>query len=327
MDDDHFEDPIQELERRVESLSGIGDDVATQRKREQLEAELQALRTKVFASLSPWQKTLVARHPRRPYTLDYVRFLVDGFVEIHGDRRYSDDAAIVTGFGIFRGRHVLVLGHQKGRDTKEKIFRNFGMPRPEGYRKALRAMQLAEKFRRPILAFIDTPGAYPGIGAEERGQAEAIALNLRVMARLKVPILVTVAGEGGSGGALAIGVGDRVNMLEYSVYSVISPEGCAAILWRDATRSRDAARAMKMTAPDLLSLDVADEIVPEVVGGAHVDPARQAALLGDVLERQLAELERQSPDELVAARYRRFRRMGRVVIPGAPPSPAPRADS
>jgi acetyl-CoA carboxylase carboxyl transferase subunit alpha len=327
MDDDHFEDPIQELERRVESLSGIGDDVATQRKREQLESELQALRTKVFASLSPWQKTLVARHPRRPYTLDYVRYLVDGFVEIHGDRRYADDAAIVAGFGIFRGRHVLVLGHQKGRDTKEKIFRNFGMPRPEGYRKALRAMQLAEKFRRPILAFIDTPGAYPGIGAEERGQAEAIALNLRVMARLKVPILVTVAGEGGSGGALAIGVGDRVNMLEYAVYSVISPEGCAAILWRDATRSRDAARAMKMTAPDLLSLDVADEIVPEVVGGAHVDPARQAALLGDVLERQLAELERQSPDELIASRYRRFRRMGRVVIPGEPPSPPPRVGS
>ena len=327
MDDDHFEDPIQELERRVESLSGIGDDVATQRKREQLESELHALRTKVFASLSPWQKTLVARHPRRPYTLDYVRFLIDGFVEIHGDRRYADDAAIVAGFGMFRGRHVLVLGHQKGRDTKEKIFRNFGMPRPEGYRKALRAMQLAEKFRRPIIAFIDTPGAYPGIGAEERGQAEAIALNLRVMARLKVPILVTIAGEGGSGGALAIGVGDRVNMLEYAVYSVISPEGCAAILWRDATRSRDAARAMKMTAPDLLALDVADEIVPEVVGGAHVDPARQAALLGDVLERQLAELERQSPDELIASRYRRFRRMGRVVNPGETTSSPPRAGS
>jgi acetyl-CoA carboxylase carboxyl transferase subunit alpha len=326
MDDDKFEDPILELERRVESLSGIGDDLATQRKREQLEEELHALRIKVFAGLSPWQKTLVARHPRRPYTLDYIRFLIDGFVEIHGDRRYSDDAAIVAGFGVFRGRHVLALGHQKGRDTKEKIFRNFGMPRPEGYRKALRAMQLAEKFRRPILAFIDTPGAYPGIGAEERGQAEAIALNLRVMARLKVPIVVTIAGEGGSGGALAIGVGDRVNMLEYSVYSVISPEGCAAILWRDATRSRDAARAMKMTAPDLLSLDVADEIVPEVVGGAHVDPPRQAQILGDVLDRQLAELETQSPEMLVASRYRRFRRMGRAVIPSAS-SPAPTAGS
>ena len=318
VDEDTFEEPIQELERRVESLSGMSDDLATQRKREQLEGELQALRARVFAALSPWQKTLVARHPRRPYTLDYVRHLVDGFVEIHGDRRYSDDAAIVCGFGAFRGRPVLVVGHQKGRDTKEKIFRNFGMPRPEGYRKALRAMKLAEKYGRPILTLIDTPGAYPGIGAEERGQAEAIAFNLREMARLRVPILVTIAGEGGSGGALAIGVGDRVNMLEFSVYSVISPEGCAAILWRDASRSRDAARAMRMTAPDLLALDIADEIVPEVTGGAHVDPARQAALLGDVLERQLAELERDSPDALVAARYRRFRRMGRFAAQGAP---------
>jgi acetyl-CoA carboxylase carboxyl transferase subunit alpha len=315
MDEDHFEDPILELERRVEALSGIGDDVQTRRKRDQLEIELQSLRGRIFASLSPWQKTLVARHARRPYTHDYIRQLVEGFVEIHGDRRYADDAAIVAGFGTFRGRPVIIVGHQKGRDTKEKIFRNFGMPRPEGYRKAIRAMELAEKFRRPIIAFIDTPGAYPGIGAEERGQAEAIAHNLRVMARLKVPILVTVAGEGGSGGALAIGVGDRVNMLEFAVYSVISPEGCAAILWRDATRSRDAARAMKMTAPDLLALDVIDEIVPEVIGGAHTDPPRQAAILGDVLERQLLELEALSPDELVAARYQRFRRMGRVVIP------------
>jgi acetyl-CoA carboxylase carboxyl transferase subunit alpha len=315
VDEDAFEEPILELERRVESLSGMGDDVATQRKREQIEGELQAARARVFGSLSAWQKTLVARHPRRPFTLDYVRHLIEGFVEIHGDRRYADDAAIVAGFGTFRGRPVIIVGHQKGRDTKEKIFRNFGMPRPEGYRKAIRAMELAEKFRRPIIAFIDTPGAYPGIGAEERGQAEAIAHNLRVMARLKVPILVTVAGEGGSGGALAIGVGDRVNMLEFAVYSVISPEGCAAILWRDATRSRDAARAMKMTAPDLLALDVIDEIVPEVIGGAHTDPPRQAAILGDVLERQLLELEALSPDELVAARYQRFRRMGRVVIP------------
>lgn len=323
VDEDHFEEPILELERRVESLSGIGDDVATRRKRDQLEIELQALRGRIYASLSPWQKTLVARHPKRPYTLDYIRYLVEGFVEIHGDRRYADDAAVVTGFGWFRGRSVLVVGHQKGRDTKEKIFRNFGMPRPEGYRKALRAMKLAEKYNRPILSFIDTPGAYPGIGAEERGQAEAIALNLKVMTRLRVPILVTIAGEGGSGGALAIGVGDRVNMLEFSVYSVISPEGCAAILWRDSTRSRDAARAMKMTAPDLLALDIADEIVPEVVGGAHVDPARQAAVLGDVLERQLSELADLSPESLIAARYDRFRRMGRVVIPGAATSLPP----
>ena len=318
MDEDAFEEPILELERRVESLSGMGDDVATQRKREQLEVELHAARERVFSSLTPWQKTLVARHPRRPFTLDYIRYLIDGFVEIHGDRRYADDPAIVAGFGSFRGRPVLVIGHQKGRDTKEKIVRNFGMPRPEGYRKALRAMRLAEKYRRPVLTFIDTPGAYPGIGAEERGQAEAIALNLREMARLEVPILVTVTGEGGSGGALAIGVGDRVNMLEFSVYSVISPEGCAAILWRDGSRARDAARAMKMTAPDLLALDVADEIVPEVAGGAHVDPARQAVLLGEVLERQLIELERASPQALVASRYDRFRRIGRFAAPQLP---------
>lgn len=318
MDEDAFEEPILELERRVESLSGMGDDVAMQRKREQLGVELHAARAQVFSSLTPWQKTLVARHPRRPFTLDYIRYLIEGFVEIHGDRRYADDPAIVAGFGSFRGRFVLVIGHQKGRDTKEKIFRNFGMPRPEGYRKALRAMQLAEKYRRPILTFIDTPGAYPGIGAEERGQAEAIALNLREMARLDVPILVTITGEGGSGGALAIGVGDRVNMLEFAVYSVISPEGCAAILWRDGSRSRDAAAAMKMTAPDLLAQDVADEIVPEVTGGAHVDPARQAVMLGEVLERQLDELGRATPAALVATRYGRFRRMGRFTAPDRP---------
>jgi acetyl-CoA carboxylase carboxyl transferase subunit alpha len=318
VDEDAFEEPILELERRVESLSGMGDDVAMQRKREQLGVELHAARAQVFSSLTPWQKTLVARHPRRPFTLDYIRYLIEGFVEIHGDRRYADDPAIVAGFGSFRGRFVLVIGHQKGRDTKEKIFRNFGMPRPEGYRKALRAMQLAEKYRRPILTFIDTPGAYPGIGAEERGQAEAIALNLREMARLDVPILVTITGEGGSGGALAIGVGDRVNMLEFAVYSVISPEGCAAILWRDGSRSRDAAAAMKMTAPDLLAQDVADEIVPEVTGGAHVDPARQAVMLGEVLERQLDELGRATPAALVATRYGRFRRMGRFTAPDRP---------
>jgi acetyl-CoA carboxylase carboxyl transferase subunit alpha len=321
--EDNFEDPILDLERRVESLSGMGDDTATRRKREQLEAELTELRARVFAGLTPWQKTLVARHAKRPYTLDYVRYLVDGFVEIHGDRRFSDDPAIIAGFGTFRGRAVVVIGHQKGRDTKEKIYRNFGMPRPEGYRKALRAMKLAEKYHRPILTLIDTPGAYPGIGAEERGQAEAIAVNLREMARLTVPVLATVTGEGGSGGALAIGVGDRVNMLEFSVYSVISPEGCAAILWRDASRMREAARAMKMTAPDLLALDIVDEIVPEVTGGAHVDPVRQAALLGEVLERQLGTLETTPGVALVAGRYERFRRMGRFTAPSHPPTTVP----
>ncbi len=313
MEEDAFEEPILDLERRIESLSGMGDDVGIRRQREQLLRELEETRLRIFSSLTPWQKTLVARHAKRPYTLDYVRHLIDGFVEVHGDRKYADDPAIITGFGIFRGRAVVIVGHQKGRDTKEKIFRNFGMPRPEGYRKALRVMRLAEKFRRPVLSFIDTPGAYPGIGAEERGQAEAIAFNLREMARLRVPILVTVTGEGGSGGALAIGVGNRVSILEFAVYSVISPEGCAAILWRDPARSRDAARAMKTTAQDLKRLEVVDEIIPEVPGGAHADPARQASIVGDALERQLRELDGLDAEGLVAGRYDRFRRLGRFL--------------
>jgi acetyl-CoA carboxylase carboxyl transferase subunit alpha len=314
--EDAFEEPILELERRIETLSGVGDDLDGQHRREQLQQQLESLRGRIFASLTPWQKTLVARHPRRPYTLDYVEQLVEGFHEIHGDRRFADDAAIVCGFGTFRGRGVMVVGHQKGRDTKEKIRRNFGMPRPEGYRKALRAMELAEKFGRPIVAFIDTPGAYPGIGAEERGQAEAIAYNLRVMARLRTPVVVTVTGEGGSGGALALGIGDRVNMLEFAIYSVISPEGCAAILWRDASKNREAARALGLTAEDLLRNGIVDEVVPEVTGGAHVDPARQAVILGDVLERQLAELGREEHGRLLEARYDRFRRLGQFrVVP------------
>lgn len=308
--EDAFEEPILELERKLESLSGIGDEPELAQERDELQQQLESLRRRIFSTLTPWQKTLVARHSRRPYTLDYVQNLVEGFTEIHGDRRYAEDAAIVCGFGLFRSRPVMVIGHQKGRDTKEKIHRNFGMPRPEGYRKAMRALKLAEKFSRPILTFIDTPGAYPGIGAEERGQAEAIAYNLREMAKLRVPVIVTVTGEGGSGGALALGVGNRVNMLEFSIYSVISPEGCAAILWRDASRNREAARAMRITAHDLQQLDLVDEIVPEVPGGAHVDPARQAQLVAEVLERQLGELERESPAALVRLRYERFRRMG-----------------
>jgi acetyl-CoA carboxylase carboxyl transferase subunit alpha len=310
VDEDNFEEPILDLERRIESLSGVGDDPATERQRERLLRQLESLRASIFATLTPWQKTLVARHPRRPYTRDYVEHLLEGFVEVHGDRRYADDPAIVCGFGTFRGRPILVVGHEKGRDTKEKIHRNFGMPRPEGYRKALRAMRMAEKFRRPIVTFVDTPGAYPGIGAEERGQAEAIAVNLREMARLRVPIVVTVTGEGGSGGALALGVGNRVNMLEFATYSVISPEGCAAILWRDRARSRDAAQAMRVTADDLVRLDVIDRIIPEVTGGAHVDPAGQAARVGDAIDEQLGELDGASPEELVRSRYDRFRRMG-----------------
>jgi acetyl-CoA carboxylase carboxyl transferase subunit alpha len=279
-----------------------------------LQEQLQSLRTSVYSRLSAWQTTLVARHPKRPYTLDYVRLLVEGFEEIHGDRRFSDDPAIVCGVGSFRGRAVMIVGHQKGRATKEKIRRNFGMARPEGYRKALRAMHLAEKFGRPVLTFIDTPGAYPGIGAEERGQAEAIAHNLREMARLRVPVIVTVTGEGGSGGALAIGVGNYVNMLEFAVYSVISPEGCAAILWRDAAKNRQAAMAMKVTAQDLRELRIVDEIIPEVTGGAHVDPDRQAELIGDVLERQLDELASAGAQELIAGRYDRFRRLGEFKV-------------
>lgn len=310
LEEEAFEEPILDLERRIEALSGMGDDAATERERKELERELDATRSRVFSSLSPWQKTLVARHARRPYTLDYVQHLVEGFVEIHGDRKYADDPAIVAGVGRFRGRAVAVIGHQKGRDTKEKIYRNFGMPKPEGYRKALRVMQLAEKFGRPILTFIDTPGAYPGIGAEERGQAEAIAFNLREMAKLRVPVIATVTGEGGSGGALALGVGNRVDILQFAVYSVISPEGCAAILWKDAGRSRDAAAAMRLTAPDLMRFDIVDEIVPEPNGGAHTDHVEQAHLMGDVLERQLEELDALDGDGLVRDRYERFRKIG-----------------
>jgi acetyl-CoA carboxylase carboxyl transferase subunit alpha len=314
--EDNFEAPILDLQRRIESLSGMGDDAGIQRQRQQLLRELDETRSKIFSSLTPWQKTLVARHPKRPYTLDYIGSFIDDFVELHGDRKYADDPAIVTGTGSFHGRPVAVIGHQKGRDTKEKIFRNFGMPRPEGYRKALRIMQLAEKFGRPILTFIDTPGAYPGIGAEERGQAEAIAFNLREMAKLRVPVVVTITGEGGSGGALAIGVGDRVNMLEHAIYSVISPEGCAAILWKDSGKSREAAQAMRLTAQDLAQFDVVDEIIPEVTGGAHVDPERQAATVAATLERDLLELEKMPPELLVTGRYERFRRLGRFRLSG-----------
>jgi len=265
-----------------------------------------------FTKLTPWQKTQVARHPNRPYMMDYVSALFTEFVEMHGDRRYGDDPALVTGLALYKDRPVAVIGHQKGRDTKQKIYRNFGMPKPEGYRKALRVMQLAEKFRRPIFSFVDTPGAYPGLDAEERGQAEAIAFNLREMAGLRTPIVVNVTGEGGSGGALAIAVGDRVNMLEHSVYSVISPEGCASILWRDAGRAEEAATAMKITAPDLARFAIIDEIVPEPPGGAHSDWDAMFRSIDAVLARQLAELSALSMDDLVAARYDKFRAMGRL---------------
>ena len=310
-EDENVEHPIQELEKRIEDLTGIpgGEDRSAERDR--LRRELQDLRGEIYSSLSAWQKAQVARNAKRPYTLDYIQMLFANFIELHGDRKFADDPAIVGGFATYQGMPVALVGHQKGRDIKEKIRRNFGMPSPDGYRKALRIMKLAEKFGRPLFAFIDTPGAYPGRGAEERGQAEAIAINLREMSRLSVPVIVTVTGEGGSGGALAIGVGDRVNMLEHSIYSVISPEGCAAILWSDAAKAPEAARAMRITAADLKELGIVDEIVPEPVGGAHADPQRAAELLDSVLSSQLEELVLLDPVSRREARYEKFRKLGR----------------
>jgi acetyl-CoA carboxylase carboxyl transferase subunit alpha len=260
--------------------------------------------------MTAWQKTELARHPQRPYTLDYIDRIFTDWSEIHGDRAFGNDPAIVCGMARFNGNDVMVVGHQKARDTKQKVYRNFGMPNPEGYRKALRAMQLAEKFRRPIFTFVDTPGAYPGLGAEERGQAEAIARNLREMARFKVPIVATVTGEGGSGGALAIAVADRVLMMENSVYSVISPEGCASIMWRDASKKEVAAQALKITARDMKELKLVDDIVPEPEGGAHLDHDAAAQLLSEALARQLGDLKQLPIDRLLSSRYDKFRHMG-----------------
>jgi len=316
--DGNFEEPILKLKRRIEELSALPDDAAHRRELEKLRERLDRVSREIYASLTPWQKTLVARHPARPYMLDYVEKLMTDFVELHGDRRFAEDPAIVAGLARFRGRAVAVVGHQKGRDTKEKIRRNFGMPRPEGYRKALRVMQLAEKFGRPILTFVDTTGAYPGIDAEERGQAEAIALNLKEMASFHVPIVVTVTGEGGSGGALALGIGDRVLMMEHAVYSVISPEGCAAILWKDASRKKEAAEALKITAADLKQLGVVDEIVPEPPGGAHADPEGATSAVGEAIERHLADLVDLTPEERRERRYRKFRALGAIETAPVP---------
>jgi acetyl-CoA carboxylase carboxyl transferase subunit alpha len=306
----HFDEPLNELRRRIEELEGYPAGSGQEREIERLRTTLKKSTAEVYGSLDRWQKTLVARHADRPYTLDYVQFLMSDWVELHGDRAFGDDPAIVAGFATFQGRSVAVIGHEKGRDTKERIRRNFGQPRPEGYRKALRVMKLAEKFGLPVLTFIDTAGASPGIDAEERGQAEAVARNLIEMAALEVPIVVTVTGEGGSGGALALGVGDRVFVLEYATYSVISPEGCAAILWKDQEQKAVAAEAMKLTAPDLLELGVVDEIIPEPQGGAHTDPAETCRRVGERIQAALGELERLRPDELVAQRYQRFRSLG-----------------
>ncbi len=312
MDEENFEQPIIELEKRIEELSGFAGDEAKNKEIERLKKKLEVVKTEIFSNLTPWQKTLVARHPKRPYTLDYVRCLFTDFIEIHGDRKFADDPAIVGGFAFYRGRPVAVVGHQKGRDTKEKIFRNFGMPKPEGYRKALRIMKIAEKYGRPIVTFIDTPGAYPGIGAEERGQAEAIAHNLREMAKLRVPVVVTVTGEGGSGGALALGIGDIINMLEFSIYSVISPEGCAAILWRDQTQVKAAAQSMKITSSDLKDLKIIDEIIPECTGGAHSSHKRMSEILDEYFSRQLQDMMKMKPEKRIQLRYEKFRRMGKI---------------
>ena len=312
MPETDFEAPLLELQRQIGELEAFPGDPAKEREAVRLRDELERRRNEVFSRLTPWQKTLVARHSGRPYTLDYVQALFTEFTELHGDRRFGDDPALVCGLALYREQPVAIVGHQKGRDTKGKIHRNFGMPKPEGYRKALRVMQLAAKFGRPILSFVDTPGAYPGLDAEERGQAEAIAHNLREMVRLRSPIIVNVTGEGGSGGALAIAVGDRVNMLEHSVYSVISPEGCASILWRDAGRAEEAATAMKITAADLHRFGIVDQLVPEPPGGAHTDHEALFKTLDAVIEAQLRELCKLPLEELLARRYEKFRRMGRL---------------
>ena len=303
-----FEQPIAELESKIDALRLAPDDSAVDVSDEiaRLEKKGQIKTREIYAKLSAWQVSQVARHAQRPYTLDYLRLIFTDFEELHGDRTFADDHAIVGGLARFHGESVMVIGHQKGRDTKDKIFRNFGMPRPEGYRKALRLMRLAEKFGIPVLTFIDTPGAYPGIDAEERGQSEAIGRNLYVMAELKVPIIVTIIGEGGSGGALAIGVGDVVQMLQYATYSVISPEGCASILWKSADKASAAAEIMGITAPRLKSLGLIDRIISEPIGGAHRDPQAMAQNLGKALQQALRKLTSMPIDELLKARLDRL---------------------
>jgi acetyl-CoA carboxylase carboxyl transferase subunit alpha len=307
-----FERPLIELEKRIEELKSLSSTGSADFSAEisRLEKKARKLQTEIFSDLSRWQVVQLSRHSARPYFLDYVGYLFTDFFEMAGDRHFAEDPSIVGGFARFDGKPVMVMGHQKGRNTKENMARNFGMSRPEGYRKARRLMELAERFERPILTFVDTPGAYPGIGAEERGQAEAIAINLEVMSRLRVPIISTVIGEGGSGGALAIGVGNRVLMMENSIYSVISPEACSSILYRDPTKAEKAADSLKLTAKDLLALKVVDEVITEPPGGAHRDPARAAEQLGRALRKHLSALQNLSADRLVEDRYRKFRALG-----------------
>lgn len=307
-----FEKPILELERKIEELKKFTSsekiDLSSEIKK--LDDKLERVKREVFENLTPWQRVQIARHPKRPYTLDYISLIMTDFTEIHGDRVFGDDRALLCGFAKIDGEKIIVMGHQKGRDTKENLMHNFGSAHPEGYRKAIRVMKLGEKFKLPIIVFIDTPGAYPGIGAEERGQAEAIAYNLREMARLKVPIIIFVIGEGGSGGALGIGVGDRICVLSNAYYSVISPEGCAAILWKDRTRAPDAAKALKLTAQDLLDLGLIDEIIVEPLGGAHRDPQTMAQTIKASVMKYLKELSAIAPDKLIEARYGKYRKIG-----------------
>ena len=316
-----FEKPIEELELKIEEMKRISDgkDVNLSGEIKKLEKKVKDLRTDIFSKLTPWQKTLLARHPDRPYTLDYINLITEEFLELHGDRRFADDKAIIGGLARIKGTPVVIIGHQKGRGTKERIWRNFGQPHPEGYRKALRLMQMAEKFKRPVLNLIDTPGAYPGIGAEERGQGEAIASNLMHMSRLRVPIVSVVIGEGGSGGALALSVADRLYMLEHSVYSVISPEGCAAILWRksggelnaeDFSRASD---ALKLTAQDLLRFKIIDDIIPEPSGGAHMDIEQTSRNISEKVMEAIEELKAKTPGKLVEERYKRLKKIGSFV--------------
>src|SRR3954465_11042866 len=305
-----FEEPVGVLLKEIEALSMLPKTPERERSIDSLRRRADEIRVELFQHLTPWQRVLVARHPNRPNTLDYVERLFTSFDELHGDRRFADDNAIVTGFATYKGDPVAFVGHQKGRDTKQKIFRNFGYARPEGYRKALRVMHLAQKFSRPIVVFIDTPAAYPGMESEERGVAEAIAWNLREMMMLEVPIIVMVCGEGGSGGALGIAIGDRVMMQEFSVYSVIPPEGCAAILWRDANKKVEAATALKITAPDMVALGLVDDIIPEPTGGAHNDYEAAGGLVDQALSIGLARSAAMSVPERLEARYRKFRKMG-----------------
>jgi acetyl-CoA carboxylase carboxyl transferase subunit alpha len=309
-----FEEPIGALLKEIEALAALETSENRDREIARLESRVDAMRGDLYRNLTPWQRVQVARHPSRPTTLDYVERLFTEFVELHGDRCFADDHAIVTGTAFYKGEPILVVGHQKGSDTKQKIYRNFGYARPDGYRKAMRTMEMAQKFGRPIICFVDTPAAYPGIESEERGVAEAIARNLREMAMLEVPVIVLVHGEGGSGGALGIAVGDRILMHEFAIYSVIPPEGCAAILWRDASKKVEASEALKITAPDLLRLELIDEIVGEPVGGAHANPEQAAALVDIALARALAEVSAMDVPTRLEQRYQKFRKMGSVGI-------------